>query len=135
MTDSPVEVVRGAYESFRRGDLEALLAVMAPTIAWHCPQVLPQGGDYEGIDGAREFFASVAEAWSEISVEVDALVGEGDRVVVLGRTSGLANAAGGARVEYQWAHAWRVRNGQAVSFDEYLDPDPVLAAGLSGQVA
>ena len=135
MADSPVDVVRSAYESFRRGDLEALLGTLAPTITWRCPEVLPQGGNYEGVDGAAEFFASVAEAWSEISVEVDAIVGDGDRVVVLGRTSGAANAASGAHVEYQWAHAWRVRDGQVVSFDEYLDPDPVLAAGLGGRVA
>jgi ketosteroid isomerase-like protein len=135
MADSPVDVVSNAYESFGRGDLEALFATMAPTISWHCPEVLPQGGNYEGLDGVREFLTRLAEAWGDVSVEVDAMVGDGDRVVVLGRTSGAANAAGGTRVEYHTAHAWRVRDGQIVSFDEYLDPDPVLAAGLSGRVA
>jgi uncharacterized protein len=95
------------------------------------PEVLPQGGVYQGREGVQEFFAKLAGAWSEIGVEVERVVDSREDVVVLGRARGIAKTGGGVSVEYPFAHAWRVREGLAVSFDEYVDPAELLAAGVN----
>jgi ketosteroid isomerase-like protein len=131
MAGNPADVVRGAYDAFSRGDIEGVLGVLSPTVAWRAPEVLPQGGEYRGREGAQEFFAKLAGAWSEIEVGVERVVDGGEDVVVLGRARGTAKTGAGVSVEYPFAHAWRVRDGLAVSFDEYVDPAELLAAGVS----
>jgi ketosteroid isomerase-like protein len=131
MAENPANVVRGAYDAFRRGDIEGVLGVLSPAVAWRAPAVLPQGGDYQGREGVQEFFTKLAGSWSEIEVGVERVVDSGEDVVVLGRVRGTATTGGGAAVEYPFAHAWRVRDGLAVSFDEYVDPAELLAAGVS----
>jgi ketosteroid isomerase-like protein len=124
--------VRSAYDAFSRGDIEGVLGVLSPTIEWRAPEVLPQGGEYQGREGAQEFFAKLAGAWSDLQVEIERFVDSGEDVVVLGRGRGIPTTGEGALVEYPFAHAWRVRDGLAVTFDEYVDPAELLAAGVSG---
>ena len=131
MPENPADVVRGAYAAFSRGDMEGVLGVLSPTVAWRAPAVLPQGGEYQGREGVREFFTKLAGSWSEIEVGVERVVDSGEDVVVLGRVRGTATSGSGVSVEYPFAHAWRVSEGLAVSFDEYVDPAELLAAGVS----
>ena len=135
MTGNPAEVVRGAYDAFSRGDIEGVLGVLSPTVAWRAPEVLPQGGVYQGREGVQEFFVKLAGAWSEIEVEVERVVDSGEDVVVLGRARGAVKTADAVRVLYPFAHAWRVSDGLAVSFEEYVDPAELLAAGVSPSTA
>src|SRR5258708_4462102 len=107
MSEGAVELVRGAYTSFSRGDIGGVLAILSPTIDWRSPEVLPQGGDYHGPDGVQDFFVELAEAWSDVQVELEEVIDGAELVVVLGRTSGDAKSADGAHVEYPFVHVWR----------------------------
>ena len=119
------DLVRGAYDAFAAGDVEAILARLDEAVEWRVPAVLPHGGEFHGRDGAGAFFAGVAEKWDGLKVEVEDLVAERDRVVVLGRVRGTLRSAG--ETGYPFVHAWTVRDGQAVRFDEYVDPAELLA--------
>ncbi|HEX2087951.1 MAG TPA: nuclear transport factor 2 family protein [Solirubrobacteraceae bacterium] len=122
---SNVETIKGAYAAFAEGDVDAILARLDDDVEWTVPTVLPHGGDFHGRDDAARFFAGVMEKWDGIEVRVDDIVAERDRVVVLGRAQGRLRSAGDAG--YGFVHAWTLRDGRAVRFEEYVDPAELLA--------
>jgi uncharacterized protein len=108
------DTLRAAYAAFRAGDLSGVLAALDERIEWHVPTVLPQGGDYHGHDGVLSYFAALAHALEAPEVHVDAVLEDGDRVVVLGRLQ-AANAA------YPFVHSWEFAGERAIRFAEYVD--------------
>ena len=56
-------VVPGIYESFKAGDIDAMLTGMTEDIEWQLPEIagVPFSGKRQGHDSIREFFASVVE--------------------------------------------------------------------------
>ena len=122
MSDN-VELVRGAYEAFGRGDIPAVMENFADDIDWHVSEVLPQGGDAHGTEEVGQFFQRLGDTWSEFQVQVEDMVASGDRVCVIGRASGQLD---GTQTGYGFVHAWTVRDGSLSRFDEYVDPQPEL---------
>ena len=80
MSDN-AQVVRAAYDAFASGDIPSLLEMMSDEVDWETPGVLPQSGSFHGREGVGEFFAGVAEQWSELEVKADDLVANGSIVV------------------------------------------------------
>ena len=122
---SNVETINGAYAAFAAGDVEGVLSRLSDDVEWHAPSVLPHGGDFHGRDDTGRFFAGLVEKWDGMVVDVDDVVAERDRVVVVGRAHGRLRSAGEAG--YGFVHAWTLRDGAAVRFDEYVDPAELLA--------
>jgi ketosteroid isomerase-like protein len=87
--------------------------------------VLPQGGHIRGKDDVAGFFQNLGSIWEGLNIEVEDFVASGDRVCVIGKGSGAVN---GTQTGYGFVHAWTVRDGAAVKFDEYADPAPDLYA-------
>jgi ketosteroid isomerase-like protein len=52
-------------------------------------------------------------------------VASGDRVCAIGRAKG---ALDGGQASYGFVHAWTVRDGACLRFDEYVDPSLELIA-------
>jgi hypothetical protein len=123
---SNVETVQGAYAAFAAGDIDGILARLDGDVEWRVPSVLPHGGDFDGHEGAGRFFAGLAEQWEGLEVEVDDIVAQRDRVLVLGRARGRLRSAGDAG--YGFVHAWTLRDGSAVRFEEYVDLAELLVA-------
>lgn len=121
MSDQNVEMLKGAYEAFGRGDIPGVMSVFADDIEWHVPAVLPQGMDVRGKDNVAPFFQKLADTWEGFSVEVEDFVASGDRVCVIGAGSGKLD---GADASYGFVHAWTVRDGECTRFVEYADPSP-----------
>ena len=119
MADSNLELVQSGYEAFGRGDIPAVLEILSEDIEWSVPEILPHGMKTRGRDGVGGFFQNLGSTWEGLNVEVDDFVASGDRVVVLGRASGSLN---GVQTGYGFVHAWKVADGAAVTFDEYVDP-------------
>ena len=42
MADQNLATIRGAYEAFGRGDVPAVLSILADDVAWSVPPPLPQ---------------------------------------------------------------------------------------------
>jgi ketosteroid isomerase-like protein len=128
MSDHPnVAVLKGAYERFAAGDIPGVMEALDPSVSWRVPDVVPHGGTFEGHDGVGEFFAGIGEAWDGLAVDVDSILAGDDRVVVIGRASGRLRSSG-EDTSYGFVHAWTMRDGRAVRFEEYVDPPKVLAA-------
>ncbi|HEV2813786.1 MAG TPA: nuclear transport factor 2 family protein [Solirubrobacteraceae bacterium] len=123
---SNVDVLKSAYGAFQSGDIPGVMAALDPDVRMHAPDVLPHGGDFDGHDGAGRFFAGIGEKWDGLAVEAQDIVADGERVVVIGRASGRLRGEGDD-VAYGFVHAWTMRDGRAVRFDEYVDPAELLA--------
>ena len=117
------EVVQEAYSAFGRGDIPGVLEILADDVDWNVTEVLPQGGHLQGKENVPGFFERLMGIWEGLSIEVDDFVASGDRVCVIGRGSGSVD---GNETGYGFVHAWTVRDGKAVRFDEYADPAPEL---------
>jgi ketosteroid isomerase-like protein len=73
------------YESFKAGDIDAMLTGMTEDIEWQLPEIagVPFSGKRQGHDSIREFFASVGEMQDVDEMELDTVIAQGDAVVVL----------------------------------------------------
>jgi ketosteroid isomerase-like protein len=125
MSNGNAELLRTTYEAFGRGDIPAVIAVIDENIAWRAPDLLPHAMPVGGRDDVGKFFQNLASTWDEFSLEVDDLVASGDRVCAIGRAGGTLN---GKQASYGFVHAWTVKDGVLVRFDEYVDPSPELLA-------
>ena len=124
MSSDNVELLRSAYDAFGRGDIPAVLAILDENIAWRAPELLPQAMPASGRDDVARFFERLASTWQDFGLEIDDLVASGDRVCAIGRAKGTL--LDGRQASYGFVHAWTVRDGVCVRFDEYVDPSPEL---------
>jgi ketosteroid isomerase-like protein len=123
MSQSSSDVISGLYASFAQGDIPGILGIVDEDIAWHTPETLPHGGDFRGREAVGRFFEGIGEHWESLVVEPEAVVSGGDRVVALAHVHGRLRATG-EEVKYSAAHAWTLRDGTPVRFDEYVDAPP-----------
>jgi ketosteroid isomerase-like protein len=130
MASDNAELIRGTYEAFGRGDIPAVLDAMDENIAWSTPAVLPHAVEVNGRGDVGGFFQKLASTWEDFDLQIDDLVASGDRVCAIGRAGGRL---GGKPAGYGFVHAWTVREGRLVRFDEYVDPSPeVIARSAAG---
>ena len=115
------EIVRRAYAAFAAGDIETVLSILSPTIQWAEAAGGPYGGAYVGPQQVVEnVFMKLGSEWEGFSVTPHEFVASGDAVVALGEYGGVFKATG-KRLKVPFAHAWKFRDGQAVSFEQYTD--------------
>lgn len=128
--ESPAQVVHQLYEAFERGDMAALERLIAPDATWtyHGPaSKLPFGGTRRGPEGVADFFAKVDETLENpVAIQFGYIV-TGDMVAVPGTEESTVRATG-IRYKADCVHVFKIRNGQIVSFDEYIDSGKVLLA-------
>src|SRR5437588_4696210 len=109
MSQSNADLIGGLYDAFGRGDVPAILATLDEDIEWHAPANLHHGGDYRGREAVGRFFQGIGEHWESPSIDPEASVSSGDRVVVLAHAHGRLRATG-EEFGYSAAHAWTVRD-------------------------
>jgi ketosteroid isomerase-like protein len=122
-----IETVQRAYEAFKRGDAEALIAVADPEIEFGTSAAAP-GGTYRGHTGVRRYMKEVEGAFGdrwEAEIERVAEVSE-DRVILIARIFGEGRAS--EALELHVAHVWELRDGKLLRGTVYLDPHEALDA-------
>ncbi len=118
-------VVRRELEELynKGGDLDAAEEIYAPDFVGHEPAV----GDIRGIEGAKQYAATMRLAFPDLSCTVEDQVAEGDKVVTRwsaqgthqGETEDLGPATGN-RVEITGVSIERFSGGKvAESWDEF----------------
>jgi uncharacterized protein len=125
------QTVTGIYEAFGRGDLAGVLNALADDVVWEMAGTAPFAGRREGRAGVQEFFADLMGAVKIEMFEVDAVIGDADLVVVLGRECCTATRTGRG-YEQHWAHAYTVREGKVVSVRIYEDTQAQAEAFAAG---
>ena len=114
------KIVAGIYEAFGRGDLAGVLSALAEEVEWEMAGPAPFAGRRQGKEGVQGFFADLMGAVKIEMFEVDAVIGDGEQVVVLGRERCAAKGTGRS-YEQHWAHAYTVHDGKVASVRLYED--------------
>jgi uncharacterized protein len=127
MSQSNADLISGLYAAFGRGDVPAIVAMLDEDIEWHAPANLPHGGDFRGREAVGGFFRGIGEHWESLELDLETLVSGGERVVALAHAHGRLRATG-EEFAYSAAHAWTVRDGTPVRFDEYVNAPLTLPA-------
>ena len=122
MSDQNRSIVEQAYNNFKSGDIEALLNLMSDDIAWTLPEMegVPFAGARTGRVSVGEFFQSVGASQDVVTFEPRELIAEGDRVIALGSYSWRVKS-NNREFTSDFAHAWTIRDGKAIAFQEYMD--------------
>ena len=118
---SNLDSVRGAYDAFARGDIPTVLGFLSPDVEWTEAEGFPYGGTYIGPQAVLEgVFMRLGTEWDGFAAVPDEFIDGGDTVVALGKYSGTYKATGKS-FQANFAHVWRVREGKAVRFTQYVD--------------
>jgi ketosteroid isomerase-like protein len=112
-------VVRGTYESFERGDLEALFAALDDDIVWvnHTPSSTFYG-EHKGIDGMRAMVTKIGEDLEITHFQLQTLVADGDHVVALVE-QGFTDKSTGQAHRGPLIHFCEVHDGRITRVDEF----------------
>ncbi|MGI8561431.1 MAG: nuclear transport factor 2 family protein [Luteimonas sp.] len=113
--------MRRVYEAFAKGDIPSVLGVMAPDMRWTEAEGGPYGGVSIGPEAVLEnVFMKLGGEWDGFAAVAHEFVADGDTVVALGDYSGTYKATG-KDFKAPFAHVWKLRDGQAVSFHQHTD--------------
>ncbi|MGI9019110.1 MAG: nuclear transport factor 2 family protein [Solirubrobacterales bacterium] len=132
MSEENVEIVRGCYEAFARGDYSILEEVCDPDIVIDFSRNVINPDVYPGYEGVRAFGKNVEEVWAQFDVEPQELIDGGDHVVADIRVS-ARGAGSGVPVEGRAVDVWTFRAGKVIELrGGHRDREEALkAAGLS----
>ena len=111
--NTPVEIIQGLYAAFGRGDVPALLDMVADDVQWtHLGSIgLPYMDTFKGKAGVARWFGQVAAVDSIQAFEPREFLAGPDHVTVLGWERTQALPAGRA-FETDWLHVFNVRDGK-----------------------
>ena len=116
-----LDSVKAVYDAFATGDIPTVLGTFSPDIAWTEAEGFPYAGTYHGPRGVLEgVFMRLGSEWEGFAAVPDEFIDAGDIVVVLGKYSGKYKATGKS-FQAHFAHVWRLSEGKATQFTQYVD--------------
>ena len=121
MAEKSIEVVKGIYEAFGRGDVPAVLAAMADDIEWYEAEGMPYGGLHHGPDAAaRNVLGPLARDIPDFAATPEELIASGDTVAVVAHYTGTGKSTG-KELDLRVVHVWDVRDGKIARFRQFAD--------------
>ena len=120
MSQANVELVRAIYDRWAAGSSARDL------IDADMEYVNPAYAVESGTRRDRRALARVREVYPDFRVEPERFVDAGENVVVIGTARGTA--ASGVEAQWRQGYVWTVRDGKAIRFRWFNDPDEALEA-------
>jgi ketosteroid isomerase-like protein len=135
MSQENVEIVRGAFAEFERGNFW-VPEIFDPTVrvVWLSPIA---GGEPEsvGLDAMSRTVKEWMESWEQVPQVAERLIDAGDQVVVIAEWRARGKASG-AFTTWRYGAVWTLTGEKVISIISYPEPgDALKAAGLSEQDA
>ncbi len=130
MSEANIALVQSAYGAYARGDIGAVLSVLAPEVEWHSvgrPEDFPAFGPRKGIPAVQDFFKTVAELIEFSEFSPQEFYCDRDKVFVLGHYA-MTTRRTGRKVASDWVHIFTFRGGRVVQFREFLDTAQLVGA-------
>ena len=128
--DPKVAAVQRLYAAYERGDVDGVLAELAPDVDWAAEAAgrgAPWYGSFRGRDAVPGFFAAIAEAITIERFEVLGMTWSESDVVATVRWA-YTVVATGRRAEMFMQHWWRFADGAIVWFRGSEDSAQTVAA-------
>jgi hypothetical protein len=121
MSDQSVELVKGVYGAFARGDVPAVLGAFADDIEWCEAEGMPYGGLHRGGDAvAQKVFGPITEDIEGFALVTDEFIASGATVSAVVRYTGTGKATGKA-LDLPAVHVWDIRDGKLARFRQFID--------------
>ena len=131
MSQADIEMLRGAYAAFNRGDWDAAALLAHADFELQTADRAVNRGIYRGPDTARRFFEDLFEPFEEIVVEPEEFFERDDQIVVF-LLARFRPTGSSAVVENRIGHLWTMREGKLARLAIYPRREEALeAAGLS----
>jgi len=126
---SPAEaLIHTVYEHFSKGDIPALLALIAPNAPWNThadPTNMPAAGLRKGPEGAAEFFKKLSTEMTTQHFQPKEFFSAGNHVTVLGEYKYRHNAQG-KNYAGTFTHLFVVEHGKIQRWEQWVDYRPVV---------
>jgi ketosteroid isomerase-like protein len=118
---SPLNIIADHYAASARQDIAAMMADVAPEVAWTEMAGFPCAGTWIGpAQVVEHVFKVLGSEWTNYRFELQELVDAGDRVIGLGCYHGSYGKTGKS-MQARVAHVWRVQGGKIVQFEQFTD--------------
>jgi ketosteroid isomerase-like protein len=126
MSQDNVELVKASYAAWNAGDMDAIRAMLDPSIVLRAPEHWPEAGPFTGPDEVMAAFEGLRETfdsdWQELKGEP---IGIGDRVVVRTVWHGVGR---GPEMLQESTPVFTVRSGSIVHIEFFADHAEALEA-------
>ncbi len=119
--------LRLGIETFNSGDYEAALGFFHSDAVIDSSAAFVVHGPYEGIEGVREFYGTIAGAFEEFRVEPEEIRIRGDRALVIAKTRGRLRGSEDMIVNDEF-DLWTLRDGKAARLEIFFDRGEAEAA-------
>jgi ketosteroid isomerase-like protein len=120
---SNVQIVRGLYAAFSRGDLDEVRDALDPEIVWLEAEGFPyaDGNPYVGPEAVLEgVYARLLREWNGLSEKLESMLVAGDHVLTTGYYTGTRRETGES-IRAEFAHVWELSEGKVIGFKQYTD--------------
>ena len=120
MSQENLDALRGGYEAFASGDIDAAFANFADDIVWRgTGELVPGGGTYNGIDEVKnKWLPEFAANYQDFRQSVDELLDCGDYVIALGTSRATV---AGQEIKAAFCHVWKYSGGKVVEASFFGD--------------
>ncbi len=130
MSEENVEIVRRIYAAWEDGP-PASSGLLSEDIEWVNASEAVESGTRKGLSEFSEAAASISSTFEDARVHFESFIDAGDRVVVIGTLRGRGHGSG-ISVERRQGYVWTIRDGKAIRFEWFNDPDDAIkSAGLT----
>lgn len=125
---SNLNKIKAVYDAFAKGDIPGVLEILSADIEWTEAEGFPYGGTYHGPKGVLEgVFMRLGAEWDGFAAVPHEFIDAGDTIVALGKYSGTYKATSKS-FQADFAHVWKLRDGKAERFVQYVDTHLVQRA-------
>jgi ketosteroid isomerase-like protein len=130
MSQENIEIVRRIFRAWEGGGSPLDSGLIADDIEWVNDRRAVEPGTRRGAAAFDTAAGSVSSTFPGVRIDFERFVDAGDQVVVIG-TLHAAGAASGIELGRRQGYLWTIRDGKAVRFEWFNDPDEALrAAGV-----
>jgi uncharacterized protein len=117
------KTVEAFYAAMGRGDIPFVIGTLHADVVWSEAEgfVYADKSPYIGVDAVLSgLFARLGGEWNGFSAVPGEIIDGGETVVALGRYGGTYKATG-VKIDAQFVHVFRFKNGKVASFQQYTD--------------
>jgi ketosteroid isomerase-like protein len=117
------KTIEAFYAAMGRGDIPFIIGALDPKIVWNEAEnfVYADHSPYVGVDTLLSgLFARLVGEWDGFSAVPHEIVDGGETVVALGRYGGVYKATG-IKVNAQFTHVFKFKDGKIAHFQQYTD--------------